>query len=967
MTRSTLGIPLRWIISLGVMLITLVLSATLITRSYLDQRDLLLAATETSARLLADSLDNASLRLLAPVQSSAQLLVYDPLVQADSLQQRLQRLPSLVQVLRTSPVVSAVYVGYGDHDFLLVRDLNKPIARERVAAPADAQWMVQSIDHLAGGGIDRNWLFYSDDLRLLERRDVPNYRFDPASRVWYRAASQTSRPVLTAPYLFFTTREVGVTLSLAAGQGTVVGIDASVEDISVELSRLQPAPEHRLAVVNSQGVVVAWPQVEAMLIEDEQGVRLADLTEMDAPELMRLQALAQPDGRMIDYTSGERDWYGVRLPLLAIQGESLELLMSVPADTLLSGLRNQGRDQVFWSLLVTLAALLAGWGLAYRLTRPLDRLSLWVQALTRFDFRRESIKPSGIREVNELSRVLGSMARTIRHFQAISHTLARERQLDRMLPGVADHLKASVQASDSAIYLYDADARRLTLASLHQDRPNERLPEHIPCAESGAPQQREAVEKVLPAGAGSWLVTPLQGREAQPSGVMVLRLPQDVAGDDSRLARFVDELSGSAATAIETRQLIDAQKCLLDAIIHLLADAIDAKSSHTSGHCERVPELAQMLMDAACRADQGPFADFAMNQAERYEFHLAAWLHDCGKITTPEYVLDKGTKLETLHNRIHEIRTRFEVLWRDAEIRYLKARLERGDDGVPLQCLQREQAELQADFERVARINIGSETLSEQEVEAVRAIGVRTWLCHFDRRLGLSETERRRLPDEKVQLPVRERLLDDRPEHLLPWNGRRPPVERDNPDNRWGFDMVLPEYERNLGELHNLTQPYGTLTPEERFCINNHIVQTVRMLDSLPWPASLRRVPEIAGNHHERMDGRGYPRRLPAGDLSVAERVMALADVFEALTAADRPYKKAKTLSESLHILALMVREGHLDRRVFGLFLDAEVYRAYADRYLAPEQADEIDPDGLWQLATGEESRSHAAATLTES
>jgi HD-GYP domain-containing protein (c-di-GMP phosphodiesterase class II) len=958
MAARTPGIPLRWIISLGIMAITLLLGATLITRAYLDQRSLLLEASGNSARQLAEIFDSAGQRLLIPVQNSAQLLVHDPLVQAETLTERLERLPALVQVLKINTLVSAVYVGYQDRDFLLLRDLSNPQIRTLTAAPAEARWLVQSIDHHPDAATDRNWLFFDAKLQLLERRSLPDYLFNPHERPWYAQARQADEAVLTAPYLFFTTHEVGVTLSQAAGERAVIGIDTSVAELSGQLSLLQPGPDYRLAVVNTTGTLVAWPEVEKMIVSENGGVRLAALSEMDAPELLRLQALNTPAGEMVSYQADGRDWYGTRLPLLAIQGEALQLLISVPASTLLAQLRDQGERQVLWSLAIALLALLAGWWLAYWLTQPIDRLSLWVRALSRFDFRHERVAPSGVREVNELNAVLATMASTIRHFQAISRTLAQERQLEQMLPRVASHLKASVQAHESAIYLYDPEHQQLQLASLDLGVSAGSLPKHITTQGHGAGALREAVNAILPSSEGEWLITPLQGREPHPSGVLLLCVPRNGDDAETRLAGFIEELSGSAATAIEMRQLIGAQKRLLDAIIRLLADAIDAKSPHTSQHCERVPELAQMLVDAACQSEEGEFADFTMNSDQRYEFHLAAWLHDCGKLTTPEYVLDKGTKLETLYNRIHEIRTRFEVLWRDAEIRYLKGVIEQGDEPILHERLLREQTELQADFDRVARVNIGAERLADEDVAAIRRIGERSWLRHFDKRLGLSDAELQRL-DEEGELPVREQLLADSPEHLLPWNGRRPPVEADNPDNHWGFDMALPAHERNLGELYNLTQPYGTLTPEERFTINNHIVQTIRMLQSLPLPPSLQRLPDIAGNHHERIDGRGYPRKLKAGALSIPERVMALADVFEALTASDRPYKKAKTLSESMRILAKMTRDGHLDRQVFKLFLDSGVYQTYARRFLQPEQIDHVDVRQLWLLAKTESSNPH--------
>lgn len=952
MALSRRGFPLQWVMVTVIVGITLLLSAILITRAYIDQRDLLLEAAESSSEHLAGRLDSANLSLLAPVQNSIQLLVHDTLLEASSLEQRLERLPLLLQVLQSNPVTSAIYAGYPDGDFVLLRELKAERVRRLLQAPEQAMWLVQSIDHTEGDTAERVWLFYDSEMALIEKREVSGYSFDPTLRPWYKQAQGQSEPILTTPYLFFTTREVGITMSRQSASGGVVGIDASVEEISRQLAALKPEGAHRLVVVDPTGTVVAWPDLNAMLIHQGDEVRLANLGELGVPALEKLRAVSKLDGRMVRFNEGEEQWFGLRQPLLALQGASLELLMAVPASELLAGIRDRRQAYVYWALSITLLALFIGAAMAYRLTRPLDRLSSWVRELARFDFSRPGIKPSGVREVNQLNEVLGGMANAIRHFQAISHTLAREQHLERMLPGVAEHLKASIEAEESSIYLLDPETSTLTLASGRKEEST-RLPRTVKGDSNNSKMLGAQLEKALPDGLGHWLVTPLKGREIEPAGFMVLRITDTDPKAQQALANFVDELSGSAATAIETRQLIEAQKRLLDAIVHLLADAIDAKSPHTSGHCERVPELAQMMVDEACKSSDGEFERFQMSEEQRYEFHLAAWLHDCGKITTPEYVLDKSVKLDALYNRIHEVRTRFEVLWRDAEIRYLKGLLAQESEPVLHERLLKEQASLQADFERVARLNLGAESVTDEDLAAVHRIAQRTWERNFDKRLGLAEIELERMPPEG-ELPVTEPLLSDRPEHLVSWNGRRPPVEADNPDNIWGFDMELPEHQQNLGEIYNLTQRYGTLTPEERFSINNHIVQTIRMLTSLPLPRHLRRMPEIAGNHHERVDGKGYPRRLPAGELSVPERIMALADVFEALTAADRPYKKAKTLSESLRILAFMARDGHLDRAVFKLFLESEVYLEYARRYLPEEQIDTVDRRQLWLLAKGE-------------
>ena len=952
MALSRRGFPLQWVMVTVIVGITLLLSAILITRAYIDQRELLLEAAESSSEHLAGRLDSANLSLLAPVQNSIQLLVHDTLLEASSLEQRLERLPLLLQVLQSNPVTSAIYAGYPDGDFVLLRELKAERVRRLLQAPEQAVWLVQSIDHTEGDTAERVWLFFDSEMALVEKREVSGYSFDPTLRPWYKQAQGQSEPILTTPYLFFTTREVGITLSRQSASGGVVGIDASVEEISRQLAALKPEGAHRLVVVDPTGTVVAWPDLNAMLIHQGDEVRLANLGELGVPALEKLRAVSKLGGRMVRFNEGEEQWFGLRQPLLALQGASLELLMAVPASELLAGIRDRRQAYVYWALSITLLALFIGAAMAYRLTRPLDRLSSWVRELARFDFSRPGIKLSGVREVNQLNEVLGGMANAIRHFQAISHTLAREQHLERMLPGVAEHLKASIEAEESSIYLLDPETSTLTLASGRKEEST-RLPRTVKGDSNNSKMLGAQLERALPDGQGHWLITPLKGREVEPAGFMVLRITDTDPKAQQALANFVDELSGSAATAIETRQLIEAQKRLLDAIVHLLADAIDAKSPYTSGHCERVPELAQMMVDEACKSSDGEFERFQMSEEQRYEFHLAAWLHDCGKITTPEYVLDKSVKLDALYNRIHEVRTRFEVLWRDAEIRYLKGLLAQESEPVLHERLLKEQASLQADFERVARLNLGAESVTDEDLAAVHRIAQRTWERNFDKRLGLAEIELERMPPEG-ELPVTEPLLSDRPEHLVSWNGRRPPVEADNPDNIWGFDMELPEHQQNLGEIYNLTQRYGTLTPEERFSINNHIVQTIRMLTSLPLPRHLRRMPEIAGNHHERVDGQGYPRRLHAGELSIPERIMALADVFEALTAADRPYKKAKTLSESLRILAFMARDGHLDRAVFKLFLESEVYLEYASCYLPEEQIDTVDRRQLWLLAKGE-------------
>jgi hypothetical protein len=338
--------------------------------------------------------------------------------------------------------------------------------------------------------------------------------------------------------------------------------------------------------------------------------------------------------------------------------------------------------------------------------------------------------------------------------------------------------------------------------------------------------------------------------------------------------------------AITKQQLIGQLEELLEALVNLINIGIDEKSPYTGRHCQFVPELTMMLAQAVHDTTTGPMADFRMSGADRKELWMAGLLHDCGKITTPVHVVDKGTKLETIFDRIHMLDTRFEVLLRDAEIRALRAKCEAGADGAAIDGrVAAEQAQLRADRDFLRQANIGGEGMKAEDQERVRRIALYRWTG----------------PDG---------------------------LERDFLD---------------ADEVNNLTVRFGTLTADERKIINNHISVTIRMLESLPWPKHLKNVPEYAGGHHERMDGKGYPRGLKGDEMSVQARVMAIADIFEALTARDRPYKKGKPLSESLRILGNFAVNGHIDPDLFDIFIRRKVYLEFANKTMDVHQIDAID------------------------
>ena len=384
----------------------------------------------------------------------------------------------------------------------------------------------------------------------------------------------------------------------------------------------------------------------------------------------------------------------------------------------------------------------------------------------------------------------------------------------------------------------------------------------------------------------SFLTVPMMNHEREIIGVLQLINAQDpttgeVVPFSPADQRLAESLASQAAIALTNRMLINQLEQLFESFIALINTAIDEKSPYTGGHCQRVPALTMMLAEAVSDTTEGPLRDFQMTEKDRYELKIAGLLHDCGKVTTPVHVVDKATKLEGIYDRVHLIDTRFEILKRDAEIAMLKDGTHEGRARYRERLRQIEEDRM---FLRAA--NIGGERMRDADVERIRRIAEYRWT-------DVSGHEAKFLSND---------------------------------------------------ELKNLSIRSGTLTAEERQIINHHIVATIKMLEALPWPRHLKNVPEYAGGHHERMDGKGYPKGLTREQMSWQARVMGIADIFEALTAKDRPYKKGKTLSESLEILGRLSLNGHIDPELFDVFVRRKIYLRYADMFLDKEQIDDVDP-----------------------
>ncbi|OAE12450.1 hypothetical protein AZH11_13620 [Pseudomonas simiae] len=908
-----------------------------------------------------------------PIRHLLSLLAINPATESLNLEQRLTLLKPFSQSLKDNPDLDSLYLGYGNGDFFMVRPLRTAALKTLLKAPEAAAYKVWSIEHDASGKASSQSLFFDQALTLIARQDNPDDSYDPRSRAWYTNAIAQGDQITTEPYVFFSTHNVGTTLARRSGDASVIGADLTLFALSATLTKHVVTPATEIVLYDADGNAVAYPDSRRLII-DGSTARLAKAADL-SPNLHALLS-AEHLGKRLEVDG--RQWIVARSSLQEGGPKGLQMALLVPEDELLVDAYRMRWQGALITLATLLLCLPLGWLTSRILVKPLHALVKEADAIRSFDFNFPVTRRSPVLEIDQLSLSMARMKDTLASFFRITDSLCAETRLAPLLQRVLFETVHISQAQSGLIYLRESDGDRvepfgLVIDDVSQALENFDIQGHDLQGNQGPEWFRQLIDadsvvsnlsfehagdlqKVLLA-----MTSPrvhligirLHNRHNETIGLLILLINDSGTTQDLEKLRpdriaFLQAVSGAAAVSIENQRLQARQKQLLDAFIQLLAGAIDAKSPYTGGHCQRVPELTMMLAQAAAASQAPAFADYQPSEDDWEALHIAAWLHDCGKVTTPEYVVDKATKLETLNDRIHEIRTRFEVLKRDVWINYWQALALGGDNAQLSELRNAALAGLNDDFAFVARCNLGGEAMAEADLQRLDELAQRTWTRTLDDRLGVSwEENRRQARTPATPLPVSEPLLADKPEHLF----ERSESELIPEDNPWGFKLDTPRYKYNRGELYNLSIARGTLTREERYIINHHMVQTVIMLNHLPFPGHLSNIAEIAGGHHEKMDGTGYPKRLKREDMSLPARMMAIADIFEALTAADRPYKRAKTLSEALGIMATMCRDAHIDAQLFGLFINDGVYMHYATRFLEPGQIDAVDPSGLLRKA----------------
>jgi HD-GYP domain-containing protein (c-di-GMP phosphodiesterase class II) len=935
--------------------------AAIVWANHFQGQKIVLAAAENLFDRIHRESGNEIVALRAPLEAIVTVMRNAPVIDAESLDSRKQSLMAFAGVLKRDTNVSAAYVGYQNGDFFLVRALRNEAERRQFEAPRHAEYLLQSIERRDGA--TPRWILLDAALNTISESSPPGYTFDPRVRPWYGEAMKEDKVIVTAPYVFATTGNVGITVAGRAAHGrAVVGADMVVDQISKSLQKSRVTPSTLLAVYDAAGSVVAHGDPGRQTARGADGkpvlAKITDLSPVLGEGASHRDAYAKSTRATID----GRDWM-MKIAAIGVEpGKSYQLAVAAPLDELLSESRRLLIRSLLIAILIVAATVPVSYWVARRIAGNLQALQDQAAAIRRFDFGEYPLPKTRINEVFGLGRAMREMRTTISKFLELTTALAGERKFDVLLNRVLKEANDAAGGKNGVVYLLENDGVTLKPAvQAWEAGTSDELPPSLLLTDTAnpvavsvrqpaisgvhhLPAERPTAMEYLNAHFGTekvMMVTEqLRNRAGATVGVMCLFMAGNAHKPSQERLALVEAFAGAGAVAIDNQRLLLAQKALLESFIGLVAGAIDAKSPYTGGHCTRVPELTKMLAKAACDAKEGPFADFNINEDEWEALHIAGWLHDCGKVTTPEYVVDKATKLETIYDRIHEIRTRFEVLKRDAEIACLNAIVAGGNAAELRAALADQLRTLDDEFAFIATCNEGGEFMAPEKVEKLKVIGSRTWQRTLNDRIGVSWDEAKRMSREPApELPATERLLADKAQHIIP----RGPLDMMPEDNQWGFKLKVPAHLYNRGEIYNLSIARGTLTEEERYKINDHIMQTIIMLSRLPFPGALKAVPELAGGHHEKMDGTGYPKRLSRDQMSVQARIMAIADIFEALTASDRPYKKGKMLSEAIKIMSFMKKDAHVDADLFELFLTSGVYKDYARQFLSAEYIDEVD------------------------
>nr|WP_232313505.1 HD domain-containing phosphohydrolase [Enterovibrio coralii] len=819
--------------------------------------------------------------LLSPVVTSMDMMATSSFGESVFSANNPQWLSTINAIMTRNPDVLSIYLGYPDESSAFVRSTKPDFMKEQFSTPSNSHIMVD-----INGSTGRQIRTYYDESLTYIAADTNNIEYAPTTRPWYNVAPDDGSIHVTDPYYYMFIQRMGVTLSRKLPDGSaVLAADITLASLERFLYALIDSPDTQLMLLDDSHRIFAHTGfLPSTSSGANQNVYLEELTKSPLNTLFQTSEWQESNQKVehqgqtwvlnlmhMNFGSERGLWLAKAIPEKALIGSAIEAR------------NNQIIISVFGLLIGTIMVLWA----SQKIANPLKQLGRATQRIRQLDFTSVSTPQSNIVEVHELSESVQLMSETIGSFLDTLHRVSNSTNFDALMADIVLHCHQTAEADTVHLWTKPTESpdelvliaqfptsiesQKLDISNLLNDSPE--ISKALECQSffSFKPSETDIQRNRLPENIKHAWLLPLYNREKACVGYVLLGFNESPSKAQQDKILFIRQFLGFASLIKENWDRVAAQKHLFKSFIEMMASAIDTKSPYTGGHCQRVPELTFMLAEEVNK-DKELFPDFNLDEQEKEALHFASWLHDCGKVTTPEYVVDKATKLETIYNRIHEVRTRFEVMKRDAEITYWQKRYEGEDESIWRQWLETKHKQLDDDFAFIAKCNVGGEFMDESNIARLEEISKRTWVRTIDDSLGLSweEADRRAERGDNV-LPCVERVIDDKTDHQIPWLAKQQATF----DN-WEFSLSIPELQHNRGELYNLSIQRGTLNDEERFIINDHIIQTIKMLKKLPYPQHLQRVPEIAGGHHEKLDGKGYPYGLDETSLAIDARIMRL-------------------------------------------------------------------------------------------
>lgn len=874
----------------------------------------------------------------------------------------------LARYLANDTLTNSIYMGFPNGDLLGAHKLGSKTKKYYYDAPENANFVIETLEYKQAYSNQLTRVYLSKNFDVIDTTVTINDSLNVFERTWYKIGMQSPNLVPTPIYKDLRTNEDALTLvQKHQFSDVVIATDLNISTIVNSLKTSDLSNDAIRVLFGDKGQFVVYHKNDSLFSNFSDASNNNDMGNLlQKAEFKKIISANLNKNKLFTFNFKGEEWLSQTHNISVLQNNNARLLIAVPKNSILGPSKKMLHDTMLMLVSIGVLFIPLSWLFARVLTRPLRNISEQIKQVTALDVSETAtITVSRVKEISDLQLSTTKMRKTLDDFLRLLTMLSNEQDIHSLLEKTCSKASLMLEADSAFVYLKsEKDDSILEPFILHtQDDninadvtqcphlstqwPYEKLRNNVNVKDIQFnlihPMLKTALVKagIHPENSNVYTLTiPLIDRSGNILGLLGFSYSECLGGDElTHVMGVAKTLSDFVSLSFESQNLIAKQKELLNSFIKLIAGAIDTKSPYTGAHCQRVPELASMLADEASRSKQSQFSHFSLDAKGWEQLNIAAWLHDCGKVTTPEYVIDKATKLETIYNRINEVRMRFEVLIRDAQIQALTAIAQGECAKKTNQILVDNIHQIEDDFALIANCNLGENFIDDDMKARIEAISQQTWLRFLDDELGLSPAElAQKDRTSPITLPIMEPVLSDRAEHMVSHIDNSLELEA-----HLRFNMKRPLHRNNLGELHNLMIQRGTINTEERYIINHHVIQTITMLEQLPLPPHLSRVPEIAGGHHEQLSGRGYPRGLLEEDISLEARILAIADVFEALTASDRPYKTAKSLSQSIKILSFMSKDRHIDSDLFKLFLSSGIYLKYAHKYLKPEQIDNVN------------------------